>query len=52
MRDVLTAPIAERPERLRWMLEPVAGMYGYFPGEPDLVALHEVIRAAVGTPRS
>ncbi len=42
MRDILTAPLAERPERLRRMLEPVADMYRYFPGEPDLVALHHM----------
>jgi uncharacterized protein YjaZ len=42
MRDVLNAPLPERPERLRQMLEPVAGMYRYFPGEPDLVALHHM----------
>jgi uncharacterized protein YjaZ len=42
MRDVLKAPLPERPERLRQMLEPVAGMYRYFPGEPDLVALHHM----------
>ena len=42
MRDILTAPLPERPERLRRMLEPVAGMYRYVPGEPDLVALHHM----------
>jgi uncharacterized protein YjaZ len=42
IRDILNAPLPERPERLRQMLEPVAGMYRYFPGEPDLVALHHM----------
>jgi hypothetical protein len=42
MRGVLNAPLPERPERLRQMLEPAAGMYRYFPGEPDLVALHHM----------
>lgn len=40
IREILTAPPADRPELLRAMLEPVAGMYRYFPGEVDLVAMH------------
>jgi uncharacterized protein YjaZ len=40
MRDVLRAPHADRPELLRAMLEPAKGMYRYFPGEVDLVAMH------------
>lgn len=40
MRSVLDAPEAERPARLRAMLEPVADMYRYFPGEVDLLAMH------------
>jgi uncharacterized protein YjaZ len=40
MRRILTAPLADRPDLLRAMLEPVAGMYRYFPGEVDLVAMH------------
>ncbi|MDN5750410.1 MAG: DUF2268 domain-containing protein [Pseudonocardia sp.] len=40
MRDILSAPLADRPPLLRAMLEPVAGMYRYFPGEVDLVAMH------------
>jgi uncharacterized protein YjaZ len=40
MRSILRAPRAERPELLRAMLEPAAGMYRYFPGEVDLVAMH------------
>ncbi|HLU57896.1 MAG TPA: peptidase, partial [Pseudonocardia sp.] len=42
MREVVAAPLPERAARLRRMLEPMAGMYRYFPGEPDLVALHHV----------
>ncbi|MEU0513546.1 MULTISPECIES: DUF2268 domain-containing protein [Amycolatopsis] len=40
MRRILRAPVAERPELLRSMLEANRGMYRYFPGELDLVALH------------
>jgi uncharacterized protein YjaZ len=40
MRAILTAPLADRPAMLERMLEPVAGMYRYVPGEIDLVALH------------
>ncbi|MCR6487538.1 DUF2268 domain-containing protein [Amycolatopsis sp. OK19-0408] len=42
MREILRAPAADRPELLRAMLRPAAGMYRYFPGEPDLVALHRM----------
>ncbi|WP_433660593.1 DUF2268 domain-containing protein [Nocardia sp. CA-128927] len=42
MRATLTAPLAERPDLLRRMLEPTAGMYRYFPGTPDLVQLHHM----------
>ncbi|MFF5986657.1 DUF2268 domain-containing protein [Prauserella flavalba] len=47
MRDILRAPAPERPGLLRAMLEPAAGMYRYFPGEVDLVAMH---RAGSGFP--
>lgn len=40
MRAILTAPLDDRPRLLQAMLEPVAGMYRYFPGEVDLVAMH------------
>ncbi|AQX81401.1 peptidase [Plantibacter flavus] len=40
MRSVLDAPEADQPARLRAMLEPVADMYRYFPGEVDLLAMH------------
>ncbi|MDN5930546.1 MAG: DUF2268 domain-containing protein [Pseudonocardia sp.] len=40
MRTILTAPLVDRPELLRAMLEPVVGMYRYFPGEVDLVTMH------------
>lgn len=39
---ILRAPIAERPELLATMLKPMAGMYRYFPGEVDLVAMHQM----------
>lgn len=42
MRDILTAPLADRPRRLDQMLRPVAGMYRYFPGETDLVSMHHM----------
>ncbi|WP_232664029.1 DUF2268 domain-containing protein [Pseudonocardia sp. TRM90224] len=42
MREILHAPLADRPALLRRMLEPVAGMYRFFPGEPDLVDLHQM----------
>lgn len=42
MRDILTAPLADRPGRLDRMLRPVAGMYRYFPGEADLVSMHHM----------
>jgi len=40
MREILRAPTTDRPALLRAMLEPAAGMYKYFPGEVDLVAMH------------
>ncbi|ALG10067.1 DUF2268 domain-containing protein [Kibdelosporangium phytohabitans] len=40
IQEILRAPATARPGLLRAMLQPVAGMYRYFPGEPDLVALH------------
>jgi uncharacterized protein YjaZ len=40
MRAILRAPLADRPGLLKAMLEPAAGMYRYFPGEVDLVAMH------------
>ncbi|WP_410657067.1 DUF2268 domain-containing protein [Amycolatopsis sp. lyj-112] len=40
MREILRAPQADRPELLKAMAEPAAGMYRYFPGEVDLVAMH------------
>jgi len=42
MRDILNAPLADRPRLLEEMLQPVAGMYRYFPGDADLVALHHM----------
>ena len=40
MREILQADPADRSELLRRMVEPAAGMYRYFPGEVDLVAMH------------
>lgn len=42
MRDILTAPLDDRPRLLDQMLRPVAGMYQYFPGEADLVSMHHM----------
>lgn len=42
MRDILRSPRADRPALLQAMLEPAAGMYRYFPGEVDLVAMHRM----------
>lgn len=40
MTEILQAEAADRSEVLRQALEPAAGMYRYFPGEVDLVAMH------------
>ncbi|MEU4768436.1 DUF2268 domain-containing putative Zn-dependent protease [Actinosynnema sp. NPDC023794] len=40
MREILRSPRTDRPELLKAMLEPAAGMYRHFPGEVDLVAMH------------
>lgn len=42
MREILRAPLDDRPALLKAMLEPAAGMYRYFPGEVDLVAMHQM----------
>lgn len=42
MQAVLTAPASERPDAVRAMLQPAAGMYKYFPGEVDLVQMHRM----------
>ncbi|SFW79392.1 DUF2268 domain-containing protein [Amycolatopsis australiensis] len=42
MREVLRAPAADRPGLLRAMLRPAAGLYRYFPGDVDLVAMHRM----------
>ncbi|MBF6063059.1 peptidase [Nocardia terpenica] len=39
-RQILRAPVADRADLLRAMLEPIAGMYRYYPGEPDLAEIH------------
>ncbi|WP_181784018.1 DUF2268 domain-containing protein [Pseudonocardia pini] len=40
MREILHADAQDRAHLLRAMVEPAAGMYRYFPGEPDLVRMH------------
>ncbi|EMD28195.1 DUF2268 domain-containing protein [Amycolatopsis azurea] len=40
MREILRAPLADRAALFKAMAEPAAGMYRYFPGEVDLVAMH------------
>ncbi|GAA2797661.1 hypothetical protein GCM10020219_081020 [Nonomuraea dietziae] len=40
MRRILLAPVADRVDLLRSMLEPIRDMYRYYPGEADLVAIH------------
>jgi len=39
-RRILQAPVNDRAELLRSMLEPLRGIYRYHPGEVDLVAMH------------
>ncbi|MGY2117617.1 DUF2268 domain-containing protein [Nocardia gipuzkoensis] len=40
MKEILRAPAADRAALLHTMLEPMQGMYRYFPGDVDLVAMH------------
>jgi uncharacterized protein YjaZ len=40
--EILRSPSKDRPALLTAMLEPAAGMYRYFPGEVDLVAMHRM----------
>ncbi|WP_280242702.1 DUF2268 domain-containing protein [Nocardia abscessus] len=40
MQEILRAPAADRTALLHTMLEPMKGMYRYFPGDVDLVAMH------------
>ena len=42
MTSVLRSDEADRTDLLRTMLEPVAGMYRYFPGEVDLAEMHRM----------
>lgn len=42
MQEVLTAPVDRRAELARPFLEQAAGMYRYFPGEPDVVEMHHL----------
>ncbi|PSK93784.1 uncharacterized protein YjaZ [Murinocardiopsis flavida] len=41
MRRILRAPAADRTALLRAMLAPTEGMYRFFPGDVDLVAVHQ-----------
>jgi uncharacterized protein YjaZ len=41
MKQILRAPVADRAGMLRSMLEPVSGMFRYFPGDVDLVDMHQ-----------
>ncbi len=41
MKQILQAPVTDRVAMLRSMLEPSSGMYRYFPGDVDLVAMHQ-----------
>lgn len=43
MRQVLLAPVPDRVDLLRSMLEPTRDMYRYYPGEVDLVAMHREV---------
>lgn len=47
MEQILRAPVDDREDMLRTMLDPMTGMYRYFPGEVDLVAFH---RRSAGFP--
>ncbi|MFE3446982.1 DUF2268 domain-containing protein [Nocardia sp. NPDC059180] len=47
MKQILRAPVDDRGDMLRSMLDPMAGMYRYFPGEVDLVTMH---RQSAGFP--
>lgn len=40
-KQILRAPTADRDAMLRSMLEPVKGMFRYFPGDVDLVTMHQ-----------
>ncbi|ONI79883.1 peptidase [Actinosynnema sp. ALI-1.44] len=42
IQEILRAPHADRPGLLTAMVRPAAGMYRYFPGEVDLVAMHRM----------
>lgn len=42
MRRVLTAPVADRADLARPLLDEAAGMYRYFPGEVDVVEMHHL----------
>ena len=40
-REILDAPIADRPDLIRRMRSPMDGMYPFIPGGPDQFAMHE-----------
>lgn len=47
MQTVLDAAEEDRPERVRQMLAPAAGMFRFFPGDVDLATMH---RQSLGFP--
>lgn len=42
MRRILSSPLAERDAAAHDMLDPMAGMYRYFPGAVDVVEMHHL----------
>ncbi|HIW91073.1 MAG TPA: DUF2268 domain-containing protein [Candidatus Corynebacterium avicola] len=46
-RDLLDAPVADRPDLVRAMWGPMAGMFGYLPGGAEAVDFAEVDRLSV-----
>ena len=46
-RELLTAPVADRPDLVRRMWEPMAGMFRFFPGGAQAVDIAEMDRHSV-----
>ncbi|BBG04731.1 MULTISPECIES: DUF2268 domain-containing protein [Pseudonocardia] len=42
MREILHAAEQDRADLLRTALEPAAGLYRFYPGEPDLIRMHRM----------
>ena len=40
-REILDAPVADRPGLIRRMRSPMDGMYPFISGGPDQLAMHE-----------